>query len=207
MIQAWISITLTLLAGVLLTVKSSATLRITEFEIETKILRIVVENTDAEFNRIALQGSSELSLGSWTDLPSAILSPINATHYEFTVALSEVDREFFRVIGSIIGTALDPDGDGMPDALEELIGTNPAIFDTDGDGFSDGVEYSYGTDPLEADDKPVFVDLPTVRFVLATSTGQEGDSAAHEAEILFDRPYSGIVNYAINPLGNTTAGG
>ena len=53
----------------------------------------------------------------------------------------------------------DTDNDGLPDKVELLIGTDPAVADTDGDGLSDGAEvgtdrvYTPGTDtnPLDAD--------------------------------------------------------
>ncbi|MBI5466256.1 MAG: hypothetical protein HY974_03130 [Candidatus Kerfeldbacteria bacterium] len=34
----------------------------------------------------------------------------------------------------------DTDADGLPDKLEEALGSNPALADTDGDGVSDGDE-------------------------------------------------------------------
>ncbi len=43
---------------------------------------------------------------------------------------------------------VDTDGDGLTDAEERLLGTNPALVDTDGDGFSDGEEVRNGFDPL-----------------------------------------------------------
>ena len=54
----------------------------------------------------------------------------------------------------------DRDEDGLPDDIEELIGTDPDEADTDGDGLSDGAEIGGGdpfaredaeTDPLDAD--------------------------------------------------------
>lgn len=54
----------------------------------------------------------------------------------------------------------DRDGDGLPDDVEELLGTDPDVFDTDGDRLSDGAEIIGGdpfvredgeTDPLDAD--------------------------------------------------------
>lgn len=54
----------------------------------------------------------------------------------------------------------DKDGDGLPDDIEELIGSDPNDDDTDGDGLKDGVEVDGGdpfvrdgddTDPLDAD--------------------------------------------------------
>ena len=48
--------------------------------------------------------------------------------------------------------AVDTDGDGLTDAQEADLGTDPNSADTDGDGLSDGAEVNqYGTDPLKAD--------------------------------------------------------
>ena len=47
---------------------------------------------------------------------------------------------------------LDSDGDGLTDAEEGVLGTDPANPDTDGDGLTDGDEVNvFGTDPLLAD--------------------------------------------------------
>lgn len=45
----------------------------------------------------------------------------------------------------------DTDGDGIPDAVERNMGTNPYSPDTDGDGKSDQEEISYGSNPLASD--------------------------------------------------------
>ena len=43
----------------------------------------------------------------------------------------------------------DSDNDGLDDAYEKKLGTNPKIADTDGDGHNDGVEVLKGYDPLK----------------------------------------------------------
>ena len=44
----------------------------------------------------------------------------------------------------------DTDEDGLTDAQEVELGTNPNNPDTDGDGLIDGVEVGLGTDPLNS---------------------------------------------------------
>lgn len=48
----------------------------------------------------------------------------------------------------------DTDGDGLPDATEALIGTDPNDSDTDGDGYSDGDEVRFQSDPKDPDSIP-----------------------------------------------------
>jgi hypothetical protein len=52
----------------------------------------------------------------------------------------------------LFGQPIDSDKDGLDDAREKEIGTNPQNIDTDGDGLSDGDEVVlYKTNPLNAD--------------------------------------------------------
>ncbi len=52
----------------------------------------------------------------------------------------------------LTGGELDSDGDGLPDWLELMIGTDPYNPDSDGDGLTDGEEFwIYFTDPLNPD--------------------------------------------------------
>ena len=46
---------------------------------------------------------------------------------------------------------VDTDGDGLTDAEEEELGTDPNNPDTDGDGFEDGAEVANGLDPNSQD--------------------------------------------------------
>lgn len=47
--------------------------------------------------------------------------------------------------------AVDSDGDGLSDAEETTLGTDPTDPDSDDDGLSDGDEVELGTDPLDPD--------------------------------------------------------
>lgn len=52
----------------------------------------------------------------------------------------------------VVSVAQDADNDGLTDAQEKLLGTDPAKPDSDGDGFLDGDEYFvYFTSPTKAD--------------------------------------------------------
>jgi choice-of-anchor A domain-containing protein len=78
-------------------------------------------------------------------------------------------------------TDTDDDGDGINDADEALIGTNPLLFDTDGDGNSDGVD-DFDGDGISNDDEsdenaaiPTDVDgLPGNDIVTPLDTDQDG---------------------------------
>ena len=52
------------------------------------------------------------------------------------------------------GGGPDSDGDGLSDAEEEALGTDPNNPDTDGDGYEDGEEVDGNTDPNHAGDHP-----------------------------------------------------
>jgi hypothetical protein len=84
---------------------------------------------------------------------------------------------------------LDPDEDGLIDAEELEIGTDPTRFDTDGDGLGDGAEVradGWGTDPLKADtDGDGLVDGDDL-FVHSTDpklADSDGDGANDGAEV------------------------
>lgn len=64
---------------------------------------------------------------------------------EFLPSKSKTDN--FKAPGDI-----DSDGDGLSDAVENMLGTNPFDSDTDKDGLTDGEEVNdYGTNPLAVD--------------------------------------------------------
>lgn len=61
------------------------------------------------------------------------------------------DQERQQVLAQKEELERDSDGDGIPDAVERNMGTNPYSPDTDGDGKSDQEEISYGSNPLASD--------------------------------------------------------
>lgn len=59
-----------------------------------------------------------------------------------------------RAFPSERSSVTDCDGDGLPNAVEEFLKTNPLLYDTDGDGFSDGQEVALNKDPLDSQSIP-----------------------------------------------------
>ncbi len=53
------------------------------------------------------------------------------------------------VLGTVVDTEVDTDGDSLKDWQETLLGTDPRKTDTDGDGTSDTEEIKLGRDPLQ----------------------------------------------------------
>ncbi|HMO64633.1 MAG TPA: hypothetical protein PKE47_05315, partial [Verrucomicrobiota bacterium] len=77
-----------------------------------------------------------------------------AADLEFTSAPMGRSAEFPPlVLRSLSGP--DSDGDGLPDAAEEVLGSNPENPDTDGDGVSDLAEAIAGTSPVGEDALPL----------------------------------------------------
>lgn len=89
----------------------------------------------------------------------------------------------------------DTDGDGLPDEVEVLYGTDPLQADTDGDGVPDGLEVSLGTDPA-GDTAP----LPMGVIAALDTDGAAADLAAHERFTVVADSEGGLVVMAVNGL-------
>ncbi len=84
-------------------------------------------------------------------------------------------------------TSPDTDGDGLSDAVERLLGTDPNKWSTAGDGISDGAKVAQGLDPLSgaAFATGVIASLPlqgvAKEVVLSGSTATAGEQTAYVA--------------------------
>ena len=158
-----------------------------------------------------LESSPTMGAGTWTPLAATVTS-LGSGLFTATFTQPGGAVGFFRGIG-ITGTpGVDSDGDGLSDAFELSIGSNPFAFDSVGDGYSDGERFLYGTPPFNSTTNrlsnvhPTFLNTkPTVNFALADSTATEGTSP-QQVQITFDRTYTGTVNYAINALSTAVVG-
>jgi hypothetical protein len=72
--------------------------------------------------------------------------------------------------GALMLTGPDSDGDGLPDAYEELIGTSIFETDTDGDGYDDWFEVFYGNAEQEQ------IITPDPPLAIQINTPPEGES-------------------------------
>ena len=97
-------------------------------------------------NALDVYASGDLSSNAWRLAASFAIvgTDLGAS---FSISTNGPPLGFYR-----LGTRVDTDGDGSPDAYESIVAhTDPADPDTDGDGLDDGTECSLGTNPLAAD--------------------------------------------------------
>ena len=79
---------------------------------------------------------------------------------------------------------VDSDGDGLTDAEEAALGTDPMQIDTDGDGLTDGMEVELGTDPLVADsDGDGLDDAIEVGWTDPNNIDSDGDGLTDGSEV------------------------
>jgi hypothetical protein len=102
-------------------------------------------------------GSGRITIRAELDMNSSIYAEVNATAsglhvLEQNATLLWLDRYFDTFLPGDVNMSSDPDGDGLTNAAELLLFTNPNWSDSDGDGLDDWNEsQSLGTNPLLAD--------------------------------------------------------
>ncbi|TSC75637.1 MAG: putative hemagglutinin/hemolysin-related protein [Parcubacteria group bacterium Gr01-1014_31] len=98
-------------------------------------------------------------------VPFALIAPLPVQFVPSQGAVVVRKDESITVAGPAV-VVLDADGDGLPDDVEERLGSNPAAADTDGDGFSDREEVANGYSPTVAGSIPAAV-APVERALAA----------------------------------------
>ena len=89
---------------------------------------------------------------SASDLPNAISSTTATTSYPDGASMVPADKLAATATVPVVDSKIDSDGDGLTDAEEVKLGTDPYKKDTDGDGLSDYDEVKlWLTDPLNPD--------------------------------------------------------
>lgn len=89
---------------------------------------------------IAARIHGRLEMVRWCDKQPAWI--YSGTANDNTVATVGQLKTVFNFNLSAPDPNSDPDGDGLTNAQEALLGTNPLVMDTDGDGIPDGAEAS-----------------------------------------------------------------
>jgi hypothetical protein len=91
------------------------------------------------------------------------------TDVDYSGETDAVDYQL--VVRAALGESIDSDGDGLCDAAEANLGTDPEVPDTDGDNVGDGEEVGYGEDPLVYREGYVIIN----EFVASNNDGLEDE--------------------------------
>ena len=98
-------------------------------------------------------GNSNRSDGSRGEGGESALTIATVKIYDRALAAGAIENEYNQDAVSFSRPPtgnIDTDGDGLTDAEEAVLGTNPNVADTDQDGQPDGAEVDAGTDPLDS---------------------------------------------------------
>jgi len=160
---------------------------------------------DAETDVIAPTGalSFSVTVSPWSgipDLEAAAYSPDGAVSVGLAKAAGSVSVSVGSVTryASVVLSYPDADGDGLSDATEDDLGTNPALADTDGDGLTDGEEVGWDGDigdydPYDPDTNPDGGDLNPL------DPDTDGDGVSDGDELLWGSDPADPLNCVLLP--------
>lgn len=103
---------------------------------------VVTDDVDAPRTIIGTGAVNPLVIDSYT------------IEYSAADSAGNVATTVTRTVNVVLDPAGDEDGDGLTNAEEEALGTNPENSDSDGDGYTDKDEVDAGTDPLDDQSVP-----------------------------------------------------
>ena len=123
---------------------------------ETGTYQFIVENTGSHADTYSLQAESSLAWAQVASIPSSVMLapgasvavPIDITlpallnqnaADELTLIVRSQSNPLLADSATVI-TTVDSDDDGLTDADEAVLGTDPGLADTDGDGLDDGAD-------------------------------------------------------------------
>jgi len=167
-------------------------------------------NPDGSFGFAA---DASVTIGGQPATGVVIVSPTEITCVtpalglgEYNVTVTNPDTTSNTLIGGLQvgGGTGDSDGDGLTDAFELSIGTDPASADTDGDGISDFDEVNFDADgaynPYHPTLNPGGTDLD------ATQADTDRDGLPDGDEVRDLDPDTGGVQNPFDPLDDDTTG-
>jgi hypothetical protein len=169
-------------------------------DLDPSQIRLLVSHPVAGSTNFAAQASGNFT--QWDTIPGATFTQVDSGHFELGIPRSAEPYRFFRVLATLSDN--DGDGDGLPTEVEQGLGTDPLKVDSDGDGVSDGLEVLAGTDPSSSNSVPGQTDVPVAVFTNAVSAAEEGENA-RVLNVVFDRPFTGMLHYEINARSTATA--
>lgn len=181
--------------------RAQSDIRIEQLTFPEGQVRLVVGHPLAGSTNFVLQQISAVT-NAWASVPNASIRSLGFGVVELLAPRPATPESFFRICSLV--SAGDADGDGLPDAIETTLGTDPRRIDTDDDGFGDGVEVAFGSNPLNRNSVPSITNLPRAGFVDAVSTAAEG-AGTHQVNLRFDKPFFGTLKYAVLPESTATA--
>ena len=120
---------------------------------------------------------------------SPLISPTDLTSSTIPLISSSTASTTIQAVSSTVVTEIDTDSDGLSDAEEALLGTNPAKADTNGNGFSDLTELRNGYDPIRAgvrlssSSAVMFYNFNNVATLVYPSTWSATEDAAKDAVV------------------------